>query len=108
MKKFLLTVVALVAVMSVNAQELGPITKALTNGIFTGDPTVPAKEGADPTLWPVAAGTQFGETESVVCKNLYDDNAKATGLSKNDLKINGVDFGSETGVQGNTSTPHSA
>ena len=108
MKKFLLTVVALVAVMSVNAQELGPITKALTNGIFTGDPTVPAKEGADPTLWPVAAGTQFGETESVVCKNLYDDNAKATGLSKNDLKINGVDFGSETGVQGNTNGPGNA
>ena len=108
MKKILLSAVALVATMSVNAQELAPVTKAITDAFFTGDPTVPAKEGADPTLWPTAAGTQFGSTENVVVKNLYDDNAKPTGLSKNDLKINGVDFGSETGVQGNTNGPGSA
>ena len=108
MKKILLSAVALVATMSVNAQELAPVTKAITDAFFTGDPTVPAKDGADPTLWPTAAGTQFGSTENVVVKNLYDDNAKPTGLSKNDLKINGVDFGSETGVQGNTNGPGSA
>ena len=108
MKKILLSAVALVATMSVNAQELAPVTKAITDAFFTGDPTVPAKENADPTLWPTAAGTQFGSTENVVVKNLYDDNAKPTGLSKNDLKINGVDFGSETGVQGNTNGPGSA
>lgn len=108
MKKILLSVIALTAAVSVNAQELAPVTKTITDAIFVGDPTVPAKDGADPTLWPTAAGTQFGATENVVCKNLYDDNAKATGLAKNDLKVNGVDFGSETGVQGNTNGPGSA
>ena len=109
MKKILLSVIALTAAVSVNAQELGPVTKTITDAIFTGDPTVKAKDTDDKfTLWPTAAGIQFGATESVVCKNLYADNAKATGLSKNDLKVNGVDFGSETGVQGNTNGPGSA
>lgn len=96
MKKVLLSAMALVAAMSVNAQEIAVID-ADALGI-----------GSDAVT--IAAGTKLMETESVICTltNLNDQDCKATGLSKNNVKVNGVDFGSKTGIQGNTNGPGTA
>ncbi|MBQ8486812.1 MAG: hypothetical protein IJ533_04075 [Prevotella sp.] len=96
MKKILLSAMALVATMSVNAQEIGVIdAEAL---------------GLSSDAITVAAGTKLIETESVVLTltDLNDQDCKATGLSKNNVKVNGQDFGSTSGIQGNTNGPGTA
>lgn len=96
MKKILLSAMALVATMSVNAQEIGVID-AEALGLSSDAVVVPA-------------GTKLIETESVVLTltDLNDQECKATGLSKNNVKVNGQDFGSTSGIQGNTNGPGTA
>ena len=97
MKKLLLSAMALVAAMSVSAQTEMGVIDAEALGLSSDAITVPA-------------GTKLIETESVVCTltDLNDQECKATGLSKNDVKVNGADFGSTTGIQGNTNGPGTA
>ena len=98
MKKILLSVVALVAAMSVNAQESAPFTNADADRVGLGDDKV-----------EVAGGTVLLETANVTCTLAYDQSeCGRTGLSKNNVKINGADFGSETGIQGSTNGPGAA
>lgn len=94
MKKILLSVAAVFAAMSVNAQEIAVID-ADAIGI-----------GADAV--ELAAGTELMKTESVTCSILFTDNFKATGLSENNVTVNDVDFGSTTGIQGSTNPPAAA
>ena len=98
MKKVLLSAMALVAAMSMNAQVEIAVIDADALGL-SSDAAV-----------TVPAGTKLMETESVVCTltDLNDQDCKATGLSKNNVKINGADFGSTTGIQGNTNGPGTA
>ena len=106
MKKILLSAVALVAAMSVNAQtEVAGITKDIaTNvGFVIGD------DGKASAKIKVAAGTELLKSESVTVTLLYDqDETNMTGLSKNDVLVNGEKFGSETGFQGNNNGPATA
>lgn len=104
MKKVLLSVVALVATMSVNAQEFAPFTNADAEriGFVLGDDGKYAKMA-------VNGGTVLTESASVVSTLAYDQTeCGATGLSSNNVQINGDDFGSETGIQGNQNGPGAA
>ena len=111
MKKILLSAMALVAAMSVNAQvEIGAMTQERADAIFVGEPNTAQKDKTDLTNWKLDAGTVLFQTESVVCTNLFSDDygyAK-TGLSKNNVKVNGEDFGSVTGIQGSVNGPGTA
>ncbi len=111
MKKILLSAMALVAAMSVNAQvEIGAMTQERADAIFVGEPNTAQKDKTDLTNWKLDAGTVLFQTESVICTNLYSDDygyAK-TGLSKNNVKVNGEDFGSVTGIQGSVNGPATA
>lgn len=111
MKKVLLFAMALVATMSVNAQvEIVAIDDDAVARLFPGEPTVAQKDKTDLTNWPLAAGTTILSTESVVCTNLFSDEygyAK-TGLSKNNVTVNGNDFGSVSGIQGSVNGPGTA
>jgi len=111
MKKILLSAMALVAAMSVNAQvEIGAMTQERADAIFVGEPNTAQKDKTDLTNWKLDAGTVLFQTESVICTNLYSDDygyAK-TGLSKNNVKVNGEDFGSVTGIQGSVNGPGTA
>lgn len=104
MKKILLSAVALVAAMSVNAQEFAPFTSAAAEKVgFVAD-----GDGNYAKI-AVKGGTVLVETESVTCTLAYDQSeCGRTGLSKNDVQINGTDFGSETGIQGNDNGPGTA
>ena len=94
MKKILLSVAAVFAAMSVNAQEIAVID---ADAIGIGDDAV-----------ELAAGTELMKTESVTCSILFTDIFKATGLSENNVTVNDVDFGSTTGIQGSTNPPAAA
>ena len=97
MKKILLSAVALVAAMGVNAQEIGAITKATVEALGVGSDAV-----------ALTGGTEVLSTTSVKMSIKYDDSFKSTGLSKNDVKVGDTDFGSETGIQGSTNGPAAA
>ena len=94
MKKILLSVMALVAATSVNAQvEVCAIDGATI-------------AGSD--LTALTAGTELGKTESVTCTIAFDDQFKGNDLKtmfkvgETDLDCNGK------GIQGNTNGPGSA
>lgn len=112
MKKVLLSAFAVLAAMNVNAQvEIGAMTQEAVDAIFVGDPTLKNKdEDAEPNRWDIAANTVLLKTESVTCTNLYanDRGFGKTGLSKNDVKVNDVDFGSKSGIQGTVNPPANA
>jgi len=99
MKKILLSAVAVAMTMSVNAQEIGAITTSIAEGIgLTKDAKV-----------PVAGGTEIVSTDNVKCTLLFDQaECGMTGLSTNNVLVNGEDFGSETGIQGNVNGPGAA
>lgn len=112
MKKILLSAMALVAAMSVNAQaEWAAMNDEAAAAIFVGDPNTPAKDGeTENKNWLLNAGTEILKTENVTCTILYDNQYGygKTGLSKNNVKINGEDFGSTTGIQGSKNGPGNA
>ena len=97
MKKILLSAVALVAAMSVDAQEIGAITQATVDALGVGTDAV-----------ALTGGTEVLSTTSVKMSIKYDDSFKSTGLSKNNVKVGETDFGSETGIQGSTNGPAAA
>ena len=94
MKKILLSAVAIIATMSVNAQEIAVINADAI--------------GISSDAVEIAGGTEIMKTESVKCSVLFTDNYKATGLSENNVTVNDADFGSTTGIQGSTNPPASA
>ena len=101
MKKILLSAVALVASMNVNAQEWFAVTDAGTADYLVGEPTKAAKNKTELTYWEaIEAGTVLGETDNVTCTLLLTQDLQKAGLSSNDIQINGEDFGSDTGIQG--------
>ena len=108
MKKILLSAMALVATMSVNAQEFAPFTAADATRIgFVATTNAEGKE--EYAKIEVKGGTMLCESESVVSTLAYDQaECGRTGLSKNDVTINGTGFASETGIQGNQNGPGSA
>ncbi len=108
MKKILLSVVALVAAMNVNAQEVFAVTQEAADAVLPGDPTIDDGKGNIVYYEASAAGTVLGATENVTMKLLNEDNLRKTGLSANNVELNGVEFGSKTGFQGKTNPPATA
>lgn len=103
---------ALVATMSVNAQvEIAAIDDDAVARLFVGEPNSPQKSGeTELKNWLLPAGTTILETASVICTNLNADEfgyAK-TGLSKNNVTVNGTAFGSVSGIQGSVNGPGTA
>ena len=99
MKKILLSAMALVAAMSVNAQEFAPFTNEAADKVgLSADGKVEVK-----------GGTVLLETASVTCTLAYDQaECGRTGLSSNNVVIGETNFGSETGIQGSTNGPGAA
>ena len=57
----------------------------------------------------IAGGTKLLESDNVTVTLLYTQpECGMTGLSKNNVSINGEELGSETGIQGNVNGPGSA
>ena len=97
MKKILLSAVALVAAMSVNAQEFAPFTtEAAAAAGITSDGKA-----------PVAAGTVLVQSASVVASVAFADDMGASG-GLSGIGIGGTDFGSTATIQGNTNPPGAA
>lgn len=96
MKKILLSALAVLAAMSVNAQEIGRLDGAAV--------------GLSSDASAVTAGTVLATTESVTCSVLYDDNFKSTGFGEGyAFTVNGTDFSvSGLGVQGSTNVGSTA
>ncbi|MCH5308758.1 MAG: hypothetical protein J1E58_02775 [Prevotella sp.] len=96
MKKILLSAMALVAAMSVNAQEFGPLTAEATAALgLTGD------------LSPLAAGTELAKTASVTLTVANADDFK-TSAGIEGITLGGTDLGSTACVQGNSNPPGAA
>ena len=110
MKKILLSAMALVATMSVNAQvEIAAVTddvKAALQAVI-GEPTIDDGKG-NITYAAISAGTKLLETENTTCVAGLEDAVQFSGLSKNDVKVGDADFASTTGLQGKTNAPATA
>lgn len=95
MKKILLSVVALMATVSMSAQVE---TCAID----------PATSGANADGVELAAGTELGKSESVTCTVTFTDTYKAND-NKTKFTVNGADFDlNGKGIQGSTNGPKSS
>ena len=95
MKKILLSVVAVMATVSMSAQ----VETCAIDG---------AAAGATDAGAEIAAGAELGKTESVVCTVTYTDTFKPND-NKTMFKVNGNDFDlNGKGIQGATNGPASA
>ena len=109
MKKILLSVVALVAAINVNAQEVFAVSQEVADALLPGEPTEQDPKGEKTNYYPeTAAGKEIGSTDNVTLSLLIAQKLCKTGLSKNNVEINGEEFGSKTGLQGFDNVPASA